>query len=110
MLRKRRAPQPGKVEVTFELPSTLWADEITVVGEFNHWNKRANPMYQLRDGTWFLTLALDADRVYEFRYLVDERDWMNDPEADTYRPNEYGGTNSVVSTHLPGENDEEASR
>ncbi|HBY94027.1 MAG: isoamylase early set domain-containing protein [Ardenticatenaceae bacterium] len=98
MLRKRRLDEPGKVEVTFELPPTFWADEIYVVGEFNDWNRQANPMDHLRDGSWSLTLVLNADCEYEFRYLIDGRDWMGDPEADTHRPNEHGADNSVVST------------
>ncbi|HYN88227.1 MAG TPA: isoamylase early set domain-containing protein [Ardenticatenaceae bacterium] len=100
MLSKHRAAQEGIVEVTFELPDSFWADEISVVGDFNGWDQRANPMHHRRDGGWTLTLALGADQEYEFRYLIDGRDWMNDAEADGYRPNQYGTDNSVVSTGL----------
>jgi hypothetical protein len=28
---------------------------------------------------------------------VNEKEWLNEPEADTVKPNEFGGTNSVIT-------------
>jgi len=84
--------------VTFELPATLWAGDVAVVGEFNGWNPHSHRLAQDRDGAWRLSLELEPGRRYEFRYLVDGREWANDWAADDYVPNRSGGFNSVLRT------------
>jgi 1,4-alpha-glucan branching enzyme len=98
MLYKSQGPTDSKLLVTFELPNSIWADGICVVGEFNGWDRTANPMQQERDGLWRLTLELDTGRQYQFRYLLSGREWMNDTAADAYHPNEFGSDNSIVHT------------
>ena len=34
----------------------------------------------------------------EFRYLLNDTVWVNDEEADAYRPNEFGEENSILFT------------
>ncbi len=102
MITKMRSKDAKKVMVRFELPPAIWADQVYLVGDFNGWNETSHPMKCDRDdGTWYLVLELDSGRRYQFRYLVDGREWHNDWEADDYEPNPFGGTNSVVSTVLP---------
>jgi hypothetical protein len=50
------------------------------------------------NGNWRITLVLPKGREYQFRYLVNGRDWHNDWHADKYVPNKYGSDNSVVKT------------
>ncbi len=33
---------------------------------------------------------------HEFKYLVNEKEWLNEPEADEQAPNVFGGSNSVI--------------
>lgn len=103
MIRKEApATHPGlddrKVAVTFELPATLWANQVAVVGEFNDWDPATDLLAQDRDGTWRLSLQLDRDKRYEFRYLLDGVEWFNDWAADDFVPNRSGGFNSVIRT------------
>lgn len=51
-----------------------------------------------RRRAWGLTLTLDPEREYQFRYLVNGTSWQNDAAADKYVPNAYGDDNSVVVT------------
>ncbi len=94
MVTKRPGPG-GKVRVTFAMPGAIWADSIHVVGDFNGWDERATPLRQTERG-WMTTLELEAGREYQFRYLLNGREWQNDWQADAYAPNQYGGDNSVV--------------
>ena len=86
--------------VTFELPAAIWAENVALLGEFNDWDVSANPLMRQSDGTWSATLELERNREYQFRYLIDGRDWLNDGQADSYVRNPFGEDNSVVSTHL----------
>jgi 1,4-alpha-glucan branching enzyme len=84
--------------VTFQLPNSVWADCIYLVGDFNGWSRKANPLKRDQHGNWHITLDLETDRVYQFRYLCDNTHWINDSEADAYIPNLYNTDNFVVVT------------
>ena len=86
------------VEVTFAVPSHVWADTIHLVGDFNNWNRSSHPFQRARDGQWTITIGLSPDKVYQFRYLCNGRDWMNDCTADGYVPNPHGCENCLLIT------------
>ncbi|MFQ5858484.1 MAG: isoamylase early set domain-containing protein [Anaerolineae bacterium] len=101
MIYKEPSDKPGKVRVSFELPSVIWADRVHLCGDFNDWSETAMPLHQSRDdGAWRVTIELDAGQCYQFRYLVNGTEWHNDWNADSYVPNIHGGDNSVVDTTL----------
>ena len=104
MIFKLASRDPHKVLVRFELPPAIWADQVHLVGDFNDWNQTSHPMVSNRDdGIWYIVLELERGKRYEFRYLVNGREWHNDWKADQYVPNSFGGTNSVVFADLPPE-------
>ncbi len=96
MLKKRRFAKDNAVKVTFSLPPEVAHDSVRVVGEFNAWE--GTRLERQQDGTWQATVSLSPGREYEFRYLVDEDRWLNDPSADRYVRNPFGEDNSVVAT------------
>jgi 1,4-alpha-glucan branching enzyme len=91
----------GGVEVRFTLPAEIPVESAAVVGEFNGWSPQATPMV-LEDDRYVATALLEPGRVYRFKYLVDGQHWMNDHEADSYEPNEFGGDDSVIDLRLNG--------
>lgn len=98
MIEKEPADS-GQVRVTFRLSSTIWADRIALVGSFNEWNTEANFFNQAgQNGEWLATVELEPLRRYQFRYLVDGNQWLNDDQADDFEPNPHGGFNSVIYT------------
>jgi len=99
MIRKQFIEtEKGKVaRVTFSLPDSVWADSIYLVGDFNNWNETSHPFTLGRDDAWSITVDLDLDRDYHFRYRKDG-EWMNDNHADSYAQNPYGSDNFVVNT------------
>jgi len=103
MIRKRRSPQPGKVIVTFEIPASIWAERINLVGEFNDWDTESLPFQQNREGHWLVELELEAGREYRFRYLLDGEQWRDDWHADSFVANPFGGYDSVVVADVPPE-------
>ena len=98
MIKKEPGPTPDMVRVTFELPPSIWADSVYLVGEFNDWNRTSLPMTRDRsEESWRITIDLQRGREYQFRYLVNGTDWYNDWDADRYVANPYGGDNSVLA-------------
>ncbi len=69
------------------------AQRVYLVGEWSGWQKEE--MRKRKDGSFWITKRLKKGS-YRFKYLVDDREWYNDPQADHYVPNPFGGTDSVV--------------
>jgi 1,4-alpha-glucan branching enzyme len=84
--------------VTFRLPKKAAPDAkgVTIVGDFNNWDKALTPMKRLKNGDFTVTLELERGREYRFRYLIDGNRWENDWCADRYVPNPYNCDDSVV--------------
>lgn len=100
-----------KCKVTFELPSGIeGAEEVYLVGDFNNWDERSLLMEKKVDTKkkvtkFSMTLDLDLGRDYQYRYLVNGKDWHNDWDADKYVSNPFSGDNSVVDTHPETDSD-----
>jgi 1,4-alpha-glucan branching enzyme len=97
MISKELGSRTGLARVTFELPATVWAGQISLVGEFNNWDRELTPMTQDRlDESWRATIDLVAGRRYRFRYLLDGDTWLTDRQADDCAANSTGSYDSVV--------------
>lgn len=85
-------------KVTFRLPKTVVesANSISVVGEFNEWNPKADLMKQLKSGDFSATVELPQGSEYQFRYLIDGSEWTNDQEADKYVPTPFADAENGV--------------
>ena len=79
-----------KVKFSFKVEN---AETIEILGLNSDWESSII-MSKKKDGTF--SADLPKDSKHEFKYLVNETEWINDPEADKQEPNIYGGTNSVV--------------
>lgn len=84
--------------VTFTLPETVWADHITLVGDFNNWDTQSHCFGRNGSGVWIITVDLEPRRAYQFRYFQDNRQWINDSSADACVHNIYGSDNFIVVT------------
>ena len=98
-IRKQFLKTRPVCKVTFSIPETRsnGAKTAHVVGEFNNWSISAAPMKRLKTGGFRTTIDLKSGRVYEFRYLLGESHWENDPDADGSMPTPFGEShNSVI--------------
>ena len=71
------------------------AETIEILGLNSDWQKSII-MSKKKDGTFSADINLPKDSKHEFKYLVNQTEWINEPEADTEVPNEFGGSNSVI--------------
>jgi 1,4-alpha-glucan branching enzyme len=97
-LKKQYLKKTHSCKVTFSLPKEAVgsANHVSLVGDFNEWNKEAIPMKRLKNGTFTATLTLKPNKEYAFRYFIDGERWENDWKADKYVPNRHGSDDSVV--------------
>ena len=79
-----------KTTFSLEIPD---ASKVFLVGEFNNWSQKKNPMRKLK-GMWQISLPLKPGE-YKFKYLADST-WQNDPVAHKYCTSPFGGDDSVV--------------
>ncbi len=95
MLKKKFFKTKDECEVTFEM-NAEGAQEVKLVCEANEWE----PLVMKRSGKgpFKAKVRLPKDSEFQFRYLVDKDQWVNDDTADAYRTNEHGTKNSVVVT------------
>ena len=88
-------------KVTFSLTpdAALGAKTINLAGDFNSWSSTDTPLKKAKDGSFSVTLELQTDREFQFRYLLDGCRWENDWKADKYIPAPFSNAdNSVVVT------------
>ena len=71
-----------------------------VLGDFNDWDSGGLPLRR-KGATWKASITLDAGRTYAFRYRRSNGQWFNDPGADDYEPNQYGGHDCVIDLTNP---------
>lgn len=81
-----------KVKFSFKADE---AETIAILGLNSDWNTSVI-MSKKKDGSFSADVNLPKDSTHEFKYLVNETLWLNEPEADTEVPNEFGGSNSVI--------------
>jgi hypothetical protein len=82
-----------KVKFSFKVEN---AESVEILGLNSDW-ENAVIMSRKKDGSFSADVNLPKDSIHEFKYLVNETDWQNDPDADKEVPNVYGGSNSVIT-------------
>lgn len=100
-LKKSFSKDKKKCTVTFTVSAEAarGAQKINIAGDFNSWSSTATPLEPKKDGSFSVKIELDADKEYQFRYLLDDCKWENDWAADKYIPAPYSNAdNSVVVT------------
>ena len=97
--KKQYLKSKAVCKVTFKLSKeqALLADSVRLLGDFNEWDISSAPMKKLKNGDFTTTLKLAKNKQYQFRYLLDDKSWENDWDADAYIPSSVAFTdNSVV--------------
>jgi len=71
------------------------AQRVTLVGDFNGWNRDSTPAVREKDGSWTTFISLSPGRhVYSF--VVDGKHFVTDPAAPVAPDDGFGQSNSVV--------------
>ena len=96
-MKKQISKTKNEASVTFSISAEMLngAKKASVVGEFNNWDVNANP-FRIAKGVGSAKVEMEKGREYQYKFVINGETWVDDPEADKYVGNEFGGTNSVV--------------
>ncbi len=95
-IRLRPASGGQYLTVTFVLDAPQ-ARSVAVVGDFTNWQSMGYELVRRGGGEkWTITLHLRRDRTYTYCFLVDEQEWVLDPNAPETVVDGFGGIDSVL--------------
>jgi Carbohydrate-binding module 48 (Isoamylase N-terminal domain) len=83
----------GPVLVRFALAAPR-ARAVSLAGDFNGWRPDATPLSRGADGVWFTLMPLSRGN-WSYSFVVDGQ-WVEDPLAESWRADGFGGRNAVV--------------
>lgn len=72
------------------------ADSISLSGSFNNWSLNENQLQKLKNGNFKLVLELPKNSDYQFRYVVDGQNWLNEITADGFVDNQVSNEQNCV--------------
>ena len=81
-----------KVKFTFNIEN---AETVEILGLNSDW-ENSIIMSKKKDGSFTCDVSLPKNSQHEFKYRVNEKEWINEPAADSENPNVFGGNNSVI--------------
>jgi len=81
-----------KVKFSFKTDN---AETVQICGLNSDWQNSVI-MTRKKDGTFTADVTLPKDTKHQFKYLVNEKEWLDEPQADAQEPNGLGGSNSVI--------------
>ena len=96
MIKREVQKKDNKVKLTFVQPYEPTQSAISLVGDFNNWDPKANKLVKRANGTASVSLTVDAGQKRLFRYVREDGTWFNDEAADAYELGEHGTENCVV--------------
>lgn len=104
-LKKSFSADKKTCKVTFivEAEASQGAESISIAGDFNSWSSTETPLTKKKDGSFSITLDLEAGKEYQYRYLLNGSRWENDWNADKYIPAPFSNTDNSVVVCIPAE-------
>jgi len=83
----------AKAWVTFTIKAKDGIEKAQIAGSWNEWKKE--DLKQKKNGDFYITKILPVGQIYEFRYLLNSKEWANDEDAISVT-NSFGSVNSAI--------------
>lgn len=76
------------------------AQSVSLAGDFTDW-KATEALHKIPDSnTWILEKTFPFKGVYAYKFVVNNEQWIPDPECDNLEPDGYGGFNTRLNLYL----------
>ncbi len=72
------------------------ACKVALVGDFNRWDSKINPFMKTENGIWRGILPCLSRGSYRYKFLVDDKRWIEDPNNGLKVSDGLGGFNSLL--------------
>ncbi|HKV34623.1 MAG TPA: S8 family serine peptidase [Pyrinomonadaceae bacterium] len=72
------------------------AASVSVAGDFNEWDPLATPLRRNGSGLWTTNILAPQTGRFEYKFIVNEQRWIEDPSNGMKAPDQFGGFNSVL--------------
>jgi serine protease AprX len=72
------------------------ARSVSLAGDFNSWDHTTNQLMRDESGLWRVEIPAPARGRYQYKFVVNAKDWVEDPNNGFKTPDNYGGLNSVL--------------
>ena len=97
-LKKQYIKTKPVCKVTFVVAKEISesAKKINLTGDFNNWDIESIAMKKNKNGEFATSVELEKGKEYQFKYVIDGKEWLNENEADKFVNNEFQSNNSVV--------------
>lgn len=73
------------------------ARSVALVGDFNGWDAAQTRFVKQRAADWRAEIAPPPPGRYQYKFVVDEARWVDDPGNAVKEADGYGGLNSVIN-------------
>jgi serine protease AprX len=70
---------------------------VAVAGSFNNWDTQSLHLQESHDGWWSAWMPKPRAGVHQYKYVVDDSVWMEDPANKDKVPDGFGGWNSRLA-------------
>ena len=86
-----------KKKIEFHIQNRV-ANNIALIGSFSHWRRRE--LKPDKDGLWKVTIPMLPNGKYYYKFIIDERMWVEDVDNPNREPDGVNGWNSVLMVEV----------
>ncbi len=72
------------------------ASQISLAGSFNHWAHDSLLMEPSANGLWKIEIPMLPKGTYQYKFFVDDKNWMDDIDNPYREPDGLNGFNSIL--------------
>ncbi|HEX5655030.1 MAG TPA: S8 family serine peptidase [Chitinophagaceae bacterium] len=72
------------------------AAQVSLAGNFNQWNANTLLLEPARNGLWTIDIPLLPAGKWQYKFFVDDRNWVEDVNNPYREPDGFSGFNSLV--------------
>ena len=98
-IKKQYLKKDGVCKTTFSLRNdNEKIKTVRILGDFNNWDRNCEPMKKHKNNGFSQVINFESGKSYQFRYLINNSVWEDEPDADSFVPNgvEAGEFNSLI--------------